>query len=283
MKTLCKMLVIIILSIVLIGCKKDIQITCEDIDVMVGEEYKITPESNYDNVKYEYNTTSDIIEINGNKVKGLKVGIAEIEISAKGSKEKCKIRVRVCNEGLTIFGNSEQTIEHSQQLELVRFGVDEEEKVVWRSSDPEKARVLKGEVQALALGEVTITAKTNIYTATFTINIIRPIPERIEAASEMDVEDKAYYNINYEVFPNYSSQDIRMEVNNNNVEVLDNNKIYIASKGNSKECVLKLISSVNEEVVKEIKIHLHENEAPKFLEKSDYQETIVVNYNDDSD
>ena len=283
MKTLCKMLVIIILSLLLIGCKKDIQISCEDIDVMIGEEYEISPNANQKNVKYEYSTTSDIIEINGNKVKGIKIGIGEVEISAKGSKEKCVIRVRVCDEGLTIFGNTEQTIEHSQQLDLVRFGVDEEEKVVWRSSDVEKARVSKGEVQALGLGEVTITAKTNIYTATFTINIIRPIPERIDAVSEMDVEDKAYYNINYEVFPNYSSQDIRMEVNNNNVEVLDNNRIYIASRGNSKECVLKLISSVNEEVVKEIKIHLHENEAPKFLEKSDYQETIVVNYNDDSD
>ena len=281
MKNAFKIIFILLFSFLLLGCSNDAEIECDNIDVMIGESVSIKPKSSK-KLKYQYKASSDIIEINDNNIIGKEIGETELEISAKGAKS-IKIRVRVCNEGLTIFGNHTQTIEHSQQLELVRFFVGEEDKVVWRSSDSEKARVLKGKVEALALGEVTISAKTDAYQTSFVINIVRPIPEEIKAVDEMDVEDNAYYDISYEVFPNYSLQDIRMEVSNQNVEILEGNKIYIASKGDSKECLLKLISSVNEEVVKEIKIHLHENEAPKFLEKSDYKETLVVNYNDDSD
>ena len=139
---------IIFIAVFMFGCNKNktCTIDVENVDVLVGESYELSLNTNVKNPHFVYEIDNNIIEIKDDVIYAKEIGIANVDVSVKNHEGKASFVVRVCQEGLTIFGLHEQVILEHQQLDLVRFGVDEEEHITWRSSNIDVARVSNGEV-----------------------------------------------------------------------------------------------------------------------------------------
>ena len=267
----------------LVGCaskNEECTLLCDDINVLVGETIKIDPSSNVKNAKYSYELKEGTsITLNNDSVYAKELGTSIVTIKVKGYSNTLDIRVRVCDEGLTIFGENKLVIENETELELVRFGVGEEDKIVWRSSNSEVAHVVKGKVTGVGLGNVTITAKSDVYQATFDLEVIRPTATVLEVEDSLKLDCDGTYEIKYNVEPFYALKDIKLESDNNAIRINNDNTITALSTGN---CVLKVTSLSNQELVKEINVSVLSKEAPVFTKNSSYEEVLTINYGQQS-
>ena len=264
--------------IILVGCSnKTCTIEVNNVDVLVGENYKLDINTNVKNPHFVYEIENDIIEIKDDIIYAKELGFANVNVSVKNHEGKASFIVRVCQEGLTIFGLHEQVILEHQQLELVRFGVDEEEHITWRNSNIDVARISNGEVIPNGLGKTTVTAKTDIYSATFELEIIRPMPSDIDTKTELKFEESANYNIEYNVLPEYALQDVKITSSNDNLIVNNDNTIHANKQGNA---TLSISPLSNEDIVKVINVEIFANEAPVFEITDAYVEELEMNYND---
>ena len=257
--------------------KKDCIIEAEDVDLMIGEASTLNITTNVKNAKFVYEIDNDILEIKDNVVYPNKIGIANVTIKIKNYETSKTIRIRVCEEGLTIFGSHQQVILEHQQLELVKFGVEEDEHITWRSSNIDVARISNGEVIPNGLGTTTVTAKTDLFTATFELEIIRPTATDIDTKTELKFEENSKYNIEYNVLPEYALQDVIITSSNDNLIVNDDNTIYANKQGSA---ILSISPLSNLDFVKIINVEVYENKAPVFEKTEDYVEELEINYND---
>ena len=263
----------------LCGCsnKKDCIIDVEDMDIMIGEPCALNIATNVKKAKFVYKIDNDILEIKDNVVYPNKIGIANVTIKIKNYETSKTIRIRVCEEGLTIFGSHQQVILQHQQLELVKFGLEEDEHVTWRSSNIEVARISNGEVIPNGLGKTTVTAKTDLFIATFELEIIRPNATDIDTLTELKFEENAKYSIEYNVLPEYALQDVIITSSNDNLIVNDDNTIYANKQGSAS---LSISPLSNLDFVKTINVEIYESKAPVFEKTEDYAEELEINYND---
>ena len=270
---------IIFIAVFMFGCNKNktCTIDVENVDVLVGESYELSLNTNVKNPHFVYEIDNNIIEIKDDVIYAKEIGIANVDVSVKNHEGKASFVVRVCQEGLTIFGLHEQVILEHQQLDLVRFGVDEEEHITWRSSNIDVARVSNGEVIPNGLGKTTVTAKTDIYSATFELEIIRPMPSDVETKTELRFEESSKYSIEYNVLPEYALQDVKIISSNDNLIVNDDNTIIASKKGSA---TLSISPLSNDSIVKVVNVEIFENKAPVFEYTDDYQEELEINYND---
>ena len=263
----------------LCGCnnKKDCIIDAEDMDIMIGEASTLNISTNVKKAKFVYEIDNDILEIKDNVVYPNKIGIANVTIKIKNYETSKTIRIRVCEEGLTIFGSHQQVILQHQQLELVKFGLEEDEHITWRSSNIEVARVSNGEVIPNGLGKTTVTAKSDLFIATFELEIIRPNATDIATKTELKFEENSKYSIEYNVLPEYALQDVVIISSNDNLIVNDDNTIYANKQGSAS---LSISPLSNLDFVKTINVEIYESKAPVFEKTEDYTEELEINYND---
>ncbi|MBO7079202.1 MAG: hypothetical protein J6W64_05280, partial [Bacilli bacterium] len=263
----------------LCGCnnKKDCIIEAEDMDIMIGEATALNISTNVKKAKFVYEIDNDILEIKDNVVYPNKIGIANVTIKIKNYETSKTIRIRVCEEGLTIFGSHQQVILQHQQLELVKFGLEEDEHITWRSSNIEVARISNGEVIPNGLGKTTVTAKSDLFIATFELEIIRPNATDIATLTELKFEENSKYSIEYNVLPEYALQDVVIISSNDNLIVNDDNTIY-ANKQGSASLSIRPLSNLD--FVKTINVEIYESKAPVFEKTEDYTEELEINYND---
>ena len=257
--------------------KKDCIIDVEDMDIMIGEPCALNIATNVKKAKFVYEIDNDILEIKDNVVYPNKIGIANVTIKIKNYETSKTIRIRVCEEGLTIFGSHQQVILEHQQLELVKFGLEEDEHVTWRSSNIEVARISNGEVIPNGLGKTTVTAKSDLFIATFELEIIRPNATDIATKTELKFEENAKYSIEYNVLPEYALQDVIITSSNDNLIVNDDNTIYAYKQGSASLYISPLS---NLDFVKTISVEIYESKAPVFEKTEDYTEELEINYND---
>ena len=263
----------------LCGCnnKKDCIIEAEDMDIMIGEATALNISTNVKKAKFVYEIDNDILEIKDNVVYPNKIGIANVTIKIKNYETSKTIRIRVCEEGLTIFGSHQQVILQHQQLELVKFGLEEDEHITWRSSNIEVARISNGEVIPNGLGKTTVTAKSDLFIATFELEIIRPNATDIATLTELKFEENSKYSIEYNVLPEYALQDVVIISSNDNLIVNDDNTIYANKQGSAS---LSISPLSNLDFVKTINVEIYESKAPVFEKTEDYTEELEINYND---
>jgi len=277
-------LFIILFCLLLVGCgeKKELEciINCEDINLALGESYVMSPDTNASNPSFNYEVVGNSITINNGVISATDVGDSKLIITVKGYTGSKEINVCVHEIGLTLEGPSTVVIETEIELDLKLFGLDEDSKITWKSSDNEIARVAKGVVSGISFGKVTITAKCEDYSASIDLEVVRPEIKAITASDSLTFEENAEYNIIYDVEPFYAVDTIKIEASNDCVSIGEDNSIITKKQGS---CVLKLISCANEQITKEIQINIIENEAPKFELTSDFEEVINVVYGEEYD
>ncbi len=271
---------LIFISMLFIACaenNKDYVLDCEDYFVTIDNTVTISPFTDKKNANFELSSDSDIINIDGLNVTGIKNGVATINVSLVGTELNKDIKIYVCDEGLTIFGPNEVVIDNVINLELIKNGVNDDERIIWRSSDTNIAVVSKGVVTALDYGKVTISAETDVYAASIEIEVVRPIPTSFvieNDKSEIKYELGATYELNISVTPENAKRDFEITVNNDNVSIDDTN--VNANKLGTSVITVKSLS--NPDLVKTINVNVVENEKPVFTKLDSFSDVLVVNY-----
>ncbi len=285
MKRLIKFIYVFVLCLfgcLLVSCKEDTvkeaTIECENVNVLVGTSVDLNIKTNVNKPVFKYEVTGNSIEIKDGKVYAKEIGSSTVKITIDGYDTYKEVVINVCDEGLTILGNKNIVIDTEYELELIRMGVDEDEKVTWKSSDSSVARVAKGVVTGIGLGKATITAKSDLYTATYEIEIIRPTATRMEIENNVKFEVGAEYKLNYTVYPAWASQEVNITSSNNDVVMVNDDSTVIAKKIGSTK--LTVSAKSNSEVISEVVVNVFENEAPKFVFEDSFQENLVIEWND---
>lgn len=274
--------VLCIFGVLLVGCgandSGEAIINCENQNILVGTSIDLNIETNVKKPKFNYEITGTSIEIKDNKVYAKEVGESVVKITIDGYSGSKEVVINVCDEGLTITGNKQIVIETEYELKLIRMGVDEDEKITWRSSDTSIARVAKGVITGIGLGKATITAKCDLYTASYEIEIIRPTATEMEIENNVKFEVGAEYTLNYTVYPAWASQDVNIISSDNDVVMVNEDSTVVAKKIGSAK--LTVSAKSNDAVVREVSVNVFENEAPKFVLEDNYVENLAIDWND---
>lgn len=109
-------------------------------------------------------------------------GTATITAKAGGKTATCKVTVNVAQTGIAVSGASSKTVEMGGSLKLkvakVPADATDDYSVTWSVADANIATVSSnGTVKGIALGETTVTAKSNGWTVTYKITVTEPVTE----------------------------------------------------------------------------------------------------------
>lgn len=120
-------------------------------------------------------------------------GTATITAKAGGKTATCKVTVTVAQTGISASGSTSKSVEMGDTLKLkvskVPADATDNYSVTWSVADASIATVSSnGTVKGIAIGETTVTAKSNGWTVTYQITVTEPTTESSteEPSSEED-------------------------------------------------------------------------------------------------
>lgn len=121
-------------------------------------------------------------------------GTATITAKAGGKTATCKVTVNVAQTGIAVSGDSSKTVEMGGSLKLkvakVPSDATDNYSVTWSVADANIATVSSnGTVSGIALGETTVTAKSNGWTVTYKITVTEPVTESSTEEEPSSEED----------------------------------------------------------------------------------------------
>lgn len=129
-----------------------------------------------------YSTSNSKVATVSSSGKITAVGGGSATITAKaGSKTAtCKVTVTVPQTGIAVSGSSAKTVELNKSLKLtakkVPTDTTDNYSVTWSVADTKVATVSStGTVKGVALGETTVTAKSNGWSVTYKITVTEPV------------------------------------------------------------------------------------------------------------
>ncbi len=116
------------------------------------------------------------------KITAVGGGTATITAKAGGKTATCKVTVNVPQTGITHSGNASKNIEQGSTLKLsvskLPSDTTDNYSVTWSSADTTIATVsANGTVKGVAIGETTVTAKSNGWTVTYKIKVVEKVTE----------------------------------------------------------------------------------------------------------
>lgn len=116
------------------------------------------------------------------KITAVGGGTATITAKAGGKTATCKVNVTVAQTGIAVSGNASKTVEMGGSLKLkvakVPTDATDNHSVTWSVADESIATISSdGTVKGVALGETTVTAKSNGWTVTYKITVTEPVTE----------------------------------------------------------------------------------------------------------
>lgn len=116
------------------------------------------------------------------KITAVGGGTATITAKAGGKTATCKVTVTVAQTGISASGNTSKSVEMGDTLKLkvskVPSDATDNYSVTWSVADANIATVSSnGTVKGIAIGETTVTAKSNGWTVTYKITVTEPTTE----------------------------------------------------------------------------------------------------------
>lgn len=131
-----------------------------------------------------YSTSnSKVARVSGSgKITAVGGGTATITAKAGGKTATCKVTVTVAQTGISASGSISKTVEMGGTLKLrvskVPSDATDDYSVTWSVADTNIATVSSnGTVKGIALGETTVTAKSNGWTVIYKITVTEPASE----------------------------------------------------------------------------------------------------------
>lgn len=121
-------------------------------------------------------------------------GTATITAKAGGKTATCKVTVTVAQTGIAASGNTSKSVEMGGSLKLkiakVPSDATDDYSVTWSVADANVATVSSnGTVKGIAVGETTVTAKSNGWTVTYKITVTEPVTENSTEEEPSSEED----------------------------------------------------------------------------------------------
>lgn len=121
-------------------------------------------------------------------------GTATITAKAGGKTATCKVTVTVAQTGISASGSTSKSVEMGGSLKLkvakVPSDATDDYSVTWSVADANVATVSSnGTVKGIAVGETTVTAKSNGWTVTYKITVAEPVTERSTEEEPSSEED----------------------------------------------------------------------------------------------
>lgn len=116
------------------------------------------------------------------KITAVGGGTATITAKAGGKTATCKVTVTVAQTGISASGSTSKSVEMGDTLKLkvskVPSDATDNYSVTWSVADTSIATVSSnGTVKGIALGETTVTAKSNGWSVTYKITVVEPTTE----------------------------------------------------------------------------------------------------------
>lgn len=133
-------------------------------------------------VTYSSSNTKVAKVSSSGKITAVGGGTATITAKAGGKTATCKVTVNVAQTGITTSGNSSKTVELGKTINLkvakVPADATDNYSVSWSVADSNIATVSSnGTVKGVALGETTVTAKSNGWAVTYKITVTEAVTE----------------------------------------------------------------------------------------------------------
>lgn len=127
-------------------------------------------------VTYSSSNTKVATVSGSGKITAVGGGTAKITATSGGKSAVCTVKVNVKQTGITVSGAKDRTVEEGATLKLTTAKVPADATdsyaVSWKSSDDLIATVTAdGTVKGVKIGSVTITAKSNGWTAVYNITV----------------------------------------------------------------------------------------------------------------
>ncbi len=164
-----------------------IKLDKSSVTLKKGETSQLTATVSPDNatnkaVTYSSSNTKVAKVSSSGKITAVGGGTATITAKAGGKTATCKVTVNVAQTGITASGNTSKTVEVGKTLNLkvskVPADATDNYSVSWSVADSNIATVSSnGTVKGVALGETTVTAKSNGWTVTYKIIVTEPVTE----------------------------------------------------------------------------------------------------------
>lgn len=149
--------------------------------------------SNATNKAVTYSSSNNkVATVNNNgKITAVSGGTATITAKAGGKTATCKVTVTVPQTGIKVSGNAQRSVGVGSTLRLTTVKVPADAtdnySVTWTSADNSIATVsANGTVTGVALGETTVTAKSNGWTAVYKIKVVEKTEEAPSELSETE-------------------------------------------------------------------------------------------------
>lgn len=247
-----------------------IDIDKKELSISIGEkatiEATITP-SYAENKNITWSSSNkNIAIVNNGEITALSPGTTEIKaISEDGNKEAiCKVTVTSPPIESISFINEEQTVYIESETKLTTISEPKNstiENPIWQSSDEQVATVENGIVNALSIGETTITISNQdkTITASIKINVVNKPKEKLNITVEG-------YNLNFNPeIKNYTLKigseeklTIKTNVSENKVTISGNQKLKNGS-------IIKITINDEEDYTYIINIKKNENYTIYFI------------------
>ena len=128
------------------------------------------------------------------KITAVGGGTATITAKAGGKTATCKVTVNVAQTGIAASGNTSKKVEVGKTLNLkvakVPADATDNYSVTWSVADSSVATISSnGTVKGVAVGETTVTAKSNNWTVTYKITVTEPVSEEPSSTEEPTSEE----------------------------------------------------------------------------------------------
>ncbi len=164
-----------------------IKLNKSSVTLKKGETSQLTATVSPDNatnkaVTYSSSNTKVAKVSSSGKITAVGGGTATITAKADGKTATCKVTVNVAQTGITVSGNSSKTVELGKTINLkvakVPADATDNYSVSWSVADSNIATVSSnGTVKGVALGETTVTAKSNGWAVTYKITVTEAVTE----------------------------------------------------------------------------------------------------------
>lgn len=164
-----------------------IKLDKSSVTLKKGETSQLTATVSPDNatnkaVTYSSSNTKVAKVSSSGKITAVGGGTATITAKADGKTATCKVTVNVAQTGITTSGNSSKTVELGKTINLkvakVPADATDNYSVSWSVADSNIATVSSnGTVKGVALGETTVTAKSNGWAVTYKITVTEAVTE----------------------------------------------------------------------------------------------------------
>ncbi len=178
-----------------------IKLNKSSVTLNKGETSQLTATISPDNATSKtvtYTTSnSKVAKVSSSgKITAVGGGTATITAKAGGKTATCKVTVNVTQTGITHSGSSSKTVEQGDttKLSITKVPADSTDNysVTWSSADATIATVsANGTVKGVAVGETTVTAKSNGWSVTYNIKVVEKVTESSteESTNEIPTED----------------------------------------------------------------------------------------------